>query len=833
MSNNITINIDGKEIQTQEGEFILNAARANDIFIPAICYLTRCSPTLACRICLVDVDGKQAYACNAKSKDGMTISTSTENIEAERRAIMEVYDVNHPLQCGVCDQSGECELQNYTLEMGVDSQSFAVRDVPRDSHDWGHLHYDPGLCIVCERCVTACKDMIGDNSLTTIARGAEALDATYKEEMPKDAYAMWNKLNKSVIGLTNGTDTLDCTSCGECASVCPVGALVDTEFMYKSNAWELSQVPATCGHCSAGCQITYDVKHTSIENPEDKIYRVMNEWNYVSLCGAGRYGFDYHNANVVKDEVAFNKAIEAFKKADTIKFTSTITNEEALILEKLKAKFGYKLVNNEAKAFQTFLGNYATLSGTRLYGSDLKEVANSSFIISLGTALKSDNPNARYAFNNSVTVNKGAGIYFHPVNDPIIDGLHKNVLSIAHKPLQEEAILYLILDLFGDKEALPSDIVDYLASFHSKKTITVTETVKEKVITIVKEMKVNEETGEEEEVEVEKSKMVPKKVSKDVEVDDNALLTMIGAEDNFDETLTKLLKKKETFSLVVGADLYNHPNAKNCARLVALVEKYSKFKLVMIPTLTNTLGVALINDLSSDEGSYSIGYNTKADFTLSALGDGSECDLDMPAINQQEGTLTSINKRVNPTNVAISYGGYVLNDIANALGIDSENTIDYTAQLPTSKGFRKETFDSLPDYYTNAGEEMRGYALKNMGRKASADESVKKINEALSLGENLIYLANPVRQFSDFTAKTTQLDEQSGIYMSEEYLENSEFNAGDSVKVKSENGEITANIVSDNKITGSIVLIPSFDSKLNSEVLFNGYRFANASIEKV
>ena len=66
---NITINIDGKEIQTQEGEFILNAARANDIFIPAICYITRCSPTLACRICLVEADGKQVYACNAKSKD--------------------------------------------------------------------------------------------------------------------------------------------------------------------------------------------------------------------------------------------------------------------------------------------------------------------------------------------------------------------------------------------------------------------------------------------------------------------------------------------------------------------------------------------------------------------------------------------------------------------------------------------------------------------------------------------------------------------------------------------------------------------------------------------
>jgi len=831
---NITINIDGKEIQTQEGEFLLNAARANDIFIPAICYLTRCSPTLACRICLVEADGKQVYACNAKAKDGMNITTSTETIEAERRAIMEVYDVNHPLQCGVCDQSGECELQNYTLEIGVDSQSYAIKDVDRSSHDWGHLHYDPSLCIVCERCVTTCKDMIGDNSLKTIPRGADPLEASYKESMPKDAYAMWNKLNKSVIGLTNGTDDLDCTSCGECAAVCPVGALVDTEFMYKSNAWELRQIPATCGHCSAGCQINYDVKHTSIENPEDKIYRVTNEWNYVSLCGAGRYGFDYQNADAIKDEKAFADALNAFKKADTIKFTSTITNEEALILEKLKEKFGYKLVNNEALSFQKFLHDYSDISGTRLYGSDLKEVMDSNFIVSVGTAIKTDNPNARYALNNSLTVNKGAALYFHPVEDPIVNGLSKNLMSIQHKPLQEESVLYLILDLFADKEKLPSDIVDYLASFHSQKTITVEETIKEKVVEITTEVQMDPDTGEETEVEVEKSKMVPKKISKEVEVDENRLLEILNAPTDFNETLEKFLKKKDSFSLVVGPDLYTHPNSKNLARLVALVEKYANFNLVMIPTLTNTLGVALINELSEHSGKYSIGYNIKGDYTLSALGSSDlSSDLDMPAINQQEGTLTSINKRVNPTNAALAYNGYELNDIAKALGLDSENTIDYTAELPVSKGFKAEEFDKLPNHYTNDGSEVRGYELKNMGRRISNDESVKEIDESLAIEENIIYLANPVRQFSKFTNVASNLDEKSGVYMSEEFLSNSELNAGDSVTVKSGNGEITTTIVSNNKIAGSVACLPTFDSNLNSEALFSGYRFTSASIERV
>jgi len=829
MANEITITIDGKEIQTQEGEFILNAARANDIFIPAICYLTRCSPTLACRICLVEADGKQVYACNAKTKDGMNITTTTDNIEKERRAIMEVYDVNHPLQCGVCDQSGECELQNYTLEMGVDSQSYTITDVERPVKDWGHIHYDPGLCIVCERCVTVCKDMIGDNSLKTVPRGAGAIDGSFKAEMPKDAYAMWNKLNKSVIGLTSGEEMLDCTSCGECAAVCPVGALVDTDYIYTSNAWEHKQIPATCGHCSAGCQLSYDIKHTSIDNPEEKIYRVSNEWNYVSLCGAGRYGYDYQNSDVTKDETAFNAALDAFKKADTISFTSTITNEEALILQKLKDKFGYKLINKDAQDFKTFLREYSVVSRSSIYGSDLEEVHNTDFVVSVGTALKSDNPNARYAFNNAVQM-KGAGLYFHPLADPVVDGMSKNVISINHAPLQEEAVLYLILDLFANKNVLPKKVVDYLAGFHSMKTVTIEETIKEKVTTQVTKKVVNKETGEEEEVTEDVTKMVPKKVSKEVEVDDNRLFEIVGVPAKFSESLEKLLKKKESFSLIVGPDLYTHPSSKNLARLVALIEKYSAFELVMIPTLTNTLGVGLICDLDDEAGEYSVGYNTNGDFVLSALGDG---DLDMPAINQQEGTLTSINKRVNPTNVAVGYGGYVLNDIANALGLKAEYTIDYTEQLPTSRGFKARAFDDLPNHYTNAGEEVRGYLLGKMPVRMKKDERVEPFDEELKLEGSLVYLANPVRQFTPFTNKAHQLHTDGGLYMSETALNSSDLNEGDSVSVKTEAGEVSVKVIGDNKIEGEIAYLPTFDAKINSEALFGGYRFTTASIQKV
>ncbi len=827
--NEITITIDGRTVQTQEGEYILNAARANGIFIPAICYLTRCSPTLACRICLVEADGKQVYACNAKAKEGMEITTTTPNILEERRAIMEVYDVNHPLECGVCDQSGECELQNYTLEVGVDSQSYSIKDTHKPAQNWGLIHYDPALCIMCERCITVCKDMIGDAALSTVARGSDAIHGEYKAMMPKDAYAMWNKLNKSLIA-PNGGDTLDCTDCGECTSVCPVGALVSSDYQYTSNAWEHKQIPATCAHCSAGCQLSYDIKHTSIADAEPKIYRVKNEWNYVSLCGAGRYGYDFENRNVTKDQAAFDKAVEAFKKADGIAFTSTITNEEALILQKLKEKYGYRLINNEALALKNFLSDYRAISAKSLYSGDLKQVHEADFVVSIGSALKTDNPNARFAMNNALSMNKGAGLYFHPISDPVIAEMSKNVTQINHAPMMEEAALYLMLDLFGDKAAMPSDIVSYLAGFHSTKTVTIEESIDEKVTETVTKKVLNEETGVEEEVTEDVTKTIKKKVSKEVEVDNNALFGLLNAPEKFAETLEKYLAKKEKFALMVGPDLYTHPNAQNCARLVALIEKYTPFSVTMIPNLANTLGVALICDLDSARGSYTVGYNTRGDFTLSALGNG---DLDMPALNQQEGTMTGIDKRVNPTNAALPYGGYVLNDIANALGLNAKYTIDYTAQLPTQHGFQAVDFDTLPNYFTNAGEEVRGYVLENSAVDANGDESVKPFNAGAAIQEKTVYLANPVLQFSPFTAAAHQLNAKGGLYASRSAMEANGWNEGDHVRVKTASGELTVTVIADGKIEGDITYLPTFDAAINSEALFNGYRFACVSIQKV
>jgi len=819
MSKEITITIDGIECKAKEGEYILNVARANGIFIPAICYLTRCSPTLACRLCLVEADGKRVYACNAKAKDGMNIITQTEEILEERRAIMEVYDVNHPLQCGVCDQHGECELQNYTLELEVDEQHYAIADTKRETKNWSSvLHYDAGLCIVCERCVTVCKDMIGDAALKTGPRGGDKLDKSYKETMPKDAYAMWNKLQKSIIVPSNGTEHTNCSDCGECTAVCPVGALTERDFIYKANPWELREVPSACAHCSSACHLYYETRFTSIDDPSEKIFRVKNEFHYQSLCGAGRFGYDYENRNAKKDPNALKQAIEAIKKAGTIRFNSTITNEEALMLQTLKEKLGVKLVNKEVKPFQDFLKAYGKAKGQMLYSNSFKDMSGSDFIVSVGAKLRNDNPAARYLFNNIQKINKGAGFYFHPVGDTLVPTFGKSVSIFNHKPGDEEYVMLLLLDLFADKEKLPQEIVEKLASFKEKRV----KKEKVKVMKEVVEKVVDKESGEEKEVK----KKVPSFEEKEVEYEANLLVEKLGGNvESFNEEFEKALKKKEDFALIVGEDFYFHPKAANLAKLVALFEEATDFKVAFIPPKSNALGVALICDLDESEEGFVVGYNEPGDFTISALGDG---DFDIPAMNQQEGTITNMNKRVVPLNAALDYEGYELNDIMNELGFGKSLTIDWTEALPVEKGYQVAKFDDLPNYFANDMSEHRGYLLANMPLEKE-EIKLEEFSESEFEGQ-IAYRCNPQRQFNDFTNKAHQIFEPFALYVSPEKAKE----LGEFVKVEFENGEgLELPVEVDERMSGDIVEVPDFMAKMDVYSLFGKNRYAQVKITKV
>lgn len=820
MSEKISVFIDGIECKANEGNYILGTARSNGVFIPAICYLTGCSPTLACRLCIVEADGKRVYGCNAKVKEGMRVLTNTPEIVAERNAIMQTYCINHPLECGVCDKSGECELQNFTVVTGVASQSYAIKDTNKPHKNWGKINYDPSLCIVCERCITVCKDKIGESALKTVPRGGDQPPKELKDTMPKDAFAVWSKFQKSLIAPSAG-ENLDCSFCGECTSVCPVGALVGSEFQYSSNAWELTKIPASNPH-SSDCELMYyDVKESGIENRRKRIYRVSNDFHFATLNTAARYGYDFADENAKKDEAKFAWIVDKFKNGEVknIKFNSFITNEEALILENLRDKFGLNLVNDEAKKYREFLDRYAKFSGESLYSGDAASLNKTDFIISVGSFLRYDAPNVGYSLNNALNINKSSAIYFHTAVDNVVKNYSKNLLYIEHKAGAERDITLWILQKFG--ENLEAKIREFLDEnfIDSKKTVEVS-TQKEVEEEIIKQIK--DENGETKEVKEIVKKQVVEKSNREIDVKLSKFALNLGIDE---ERIDSMTDKKSSFALVIGEDFYYHEEALELAALIGLIAKFSKFKVLLIPPRTNSLGVAKICNLSDEKEGFSFGYNEKADFSMSVF-DG---DISAPALTQQEGTFTNYDKRVVPTNAAIKYEGYTLNDLANTLGLSAEWTIDYTPKLGEIAEFKSAQFDELENFYENSGVCRRGYVLEAQKVERNGELNLKP-KESLEKEFNA-YRANPIHQFSKFTNRASQLNEAGALYVSQGFLEKNELKEGDIVNIKNENKTLAIRVKLDKDLGGIFAYMGDFDEHIDVSEFFTS-RYANLEIKK-
>ncbi|EAC1840480.1 NADH-quinone oxidoreductase subunit G [Campylobacter lari] len=808
--------INGIECEANEGEYILNVARKNDIFIPAICYLNGCSPTLACRMCMVEADGKKVYSCNTKVKDGMVVESDLPNLWDERNAIMQAYCINHPLQCGVCDKSGECELQNFTHKARVNVQNYWIKDTHKEHKKWGEINYDPALCIVCERCITICKDKIGESALKTTPRGANAPDASFKESMSKDALAIWTKFQKSLIAPSNG-DMLDCSFCGECTSVCPTGALVGANFQYTSNAWELKKIPASNPH-SSDCELMYyDIKQTSINNQKEKIYRVSNDFAFATLNKAARYGFNIQNEVQSKDEKAFEKLVKMIQDQEikNIKFNSFITNEEALILQNISDKFGIYLINEEAKKFQDFI-NIFYQNANAMYNANADDIIQSDFLIIAGSFLRYDAPTLGYKVNNALVMNKGAGLYFHPIKDKGVDKYSKNLLQINHDIKNNEDILLFILQKFAKE--FPQEFKNTLENAYYQGIKEVEESINEEVIEKIEKQNENGET-----IIEEVKKLVPKKIKKSIEVQRSNYAKNLGIDEDI---LENLLAKRQKFTLIIGSDFYYDEKSINLAKLCALVQKYTEFKVFLIPTCTNTLGVSLICDLKQDfQAGKMLGYNEKGDFTFSYDG---HFDLASSALNQQEGSFVNYDKRLVPTNAALEFKGYFLNDLANALGFDEEFTINYTKFLPQNKGFMAIEFDELENYYDNGGANHRGYELDFSSLKLEKKEfSPQKIDE--NNGNLNLYFANPIHQFSKLSNKA--FNEVGALFLSPDLMQKFDLKDDDSVILKAKHAQIALSVKTDENLENGAYL-GDYDSKLNTQDLFKGLRYIKIDLEK-
>ncbi len=272
------LQIDGREVESPEGSTVIQAAEKLGIFIPRYCYHPGLSIAGNCRICLVDVEKnpKLQIACNTPVAEGMVVRTTNEKAEDGRRAVLEFLLANHPLDCPVCDQSGECDLQNFYMNFGLYDPRFREQKVKKKKAValGPHVMLDQDRCILCSRCVR------------------------FSDEISKTGeFGIFNRGDRAELGLYPGV-VLDNPYSGNVIDICPVGALTEQDFRFKARVWYLSSAPSVCSGCSTGCNI--DV-HFVLDRPHlnegARILRLkprfnenVNEW---WMCDEGRFGFHW------------------------------------------------------------------------------------------------------------------------------------------------------------------------------------------------------------------------------------------------------------------------------------------------------------------------------------------------------------------------------------------------------------------------------------------------------------------------------------------------------------------------------------------------------------
>lgn len=207
---NLTIN--GKQIQAEQGATILEAARAAGVYIPTLCYHPELRPEGACRLCMVEASGARTLvaSCVYPVSEGMVVKTNTEKVREARKTVVELLLANHPKDCLCCQKSGDCELQKIAADLGLRKIRFEGGETKAHTIDCSNpsLVRDQEKCILCGRCIRICRDVQGMNVYSFAGRGFNTIVSTAFEHDLKD---------------------VACTYCGQCASVCPTGAIVEKD----------------------------------------------------------------------------------------------------------------------------------------------------------------------------------------------------------------------------------------------------------------------------------------------------------------------------------------------------------------------------------------------------------------------------------------------------------------------------------------------------------------------------------------------------------------------------------------------------------------------------
>src|SRR5438309_11561465 len=350
----VNLTIDGTALSVPKGTLLIEAAKQAGVLVPHYCYHPGLPVAGVCRMCLVDVEKqpKLSIACATQVAEGMVVHTQSAPAKKARQSVLELLLINHPLDCPICDQAGECELQDFVFQegrAGTRYTEYAKRFNPVE--DFGpDVLYVPNRCILCTRCVRFMEDVAKEPVLNVSERG-----------------------DRAFIGI-HPDARLDHPRAGNVVDLCPVGSLLSKDFLHRARAWELDKTASICSGCSQGCNVTLDTRDNVVVRVRPRPNLQVNRY---FICDHGRMNYRWMNrgdrieAPLVKragelqatdwDE-AFDRVIGILRGAaeggKAVALVSPGASSEALAeAKRLLSGFSW------TGAFQVVMGEEAPLAG--------------------------------------------------------------------------------------------------------------------------------------------------------------------------------------------------------------------------------------------------------------------------------------------------------------------------------------------------------------------------------------------------------------------------------------------------------------------------------------
>lgn len=335
----VTITIDGENYKVESGELLIDTLIKYEIDIPYFCYHEALGVDGNCRMCMVEIVGQKRpqIACDTFVKDGMEVNTRGEKIDGVRKDILELELINHPVDCPICDQAGECKLQDFYMDYGLYDSNIKVNDKVKHKKniDLGsNVILDQERCVLCARCTRFTSNITKTGELGIINRADHACVSTMPGTKLNNPYAM------NIVDL------------------CPVGALTSKDFRFAQRVWFLTSTNSICHGCDTGCNIYID--HNKEKYKDDKIHRfrprINKKINGHFICDYGRLSYKQLQENRqisvlrVNEEISYKEAIEGvdFKikesKNIVILLDANLYNEDMGSIYAFAKDIGAKLV---------------------------------------------------------------------------------------------------------------------------------------------------------------------------------------------------------------------------------------------------------------------------------------------------------------------------------------------------------------------------------------------------------------------------------------------------------------------------------------------------------